>query len=510
MKRSNRRGISTGTIFMLTLTALVLIAFCALLPKLTGTTDISTNAIDLAVKLDESLAQLMFSAQNSTTVTKPSNTALKPMTTPVPTPTPTPVVEPVKSFSLCAGGAIEMDSATLNTLNDKQDGYRFDILFGGMGGAMQADLTIVTLRNSIVPSNDLSSLNMPEELLATMKQAGIDAVNLGHLTGLNSGIGGLAETKSSITAAGMAPFGLYATAEERSTPMIGSTNGVKIGLVSYLNALASVGEKKTTKEERAYAYAPLDVDLIRSDIEALRMRGAEVVIVSLCWGKANATSPTSQQRETAQQIADAGADIILGTNPQAVFPVEVLTAQRGDNKYHPVLCAYSMGNLFTYNRDSRNNLAGILLKADVQYDPSNGAIAFDNLTYTPTFCWRDTIDSKTRTGMVIADPSAPPSFLGSKQQGVMERCYNLIVELMKDSVLEKNNKEPPRGKQKLPFGGSKNRCRAFAPHLFLIMPAGSCRSSERGSPDPCCPAWWGRYPPDGRLHAGSCRSSRGR
>lgn len=437
MKRSNRHGISTGTIFMLTFTALVLIAFCALLPKLTGSTNISTNAIELAVKLDESLSQLMFSAQNNTPVAKPSNTALKPITTAVPTPTPTPSVEPIKHFSLCAGGAIELDKNTLTSLNDKDKGYRFDILFGGLGGSMQSDLTLVTLRNSVMPSDELSALNMPAELLATMKQAGIDAVNLGHLTGLNAGISGLTETKNCITTAGMAPFGLYASENERSAPMIGSTNGVKIGLLSYLNDLATVGKKKTSNDERAYAYAPLDVELIRSDIEALRSRGAEVVIVSLCWGKANATSPTKQQRETAQQIADAGADIILGTNPQAVFPVEVLTAQRGDNKYHPVLCAYSMGNLFTYDRESRNNLSGILLRADVQYDPSTGAVAFDELSYTPTFCWRDNVEGKTRTGVVVADPSSPPSFLGTKQQGVLERCYNQIVEIMKDTVLEK-------------------------------------------------------------------------
>lgn len=437
MKRSNRRGISTGTVFMLTLTCLVLIGFCALLPKLTGSTNISTNAIDLAVKLDESLSQLVYSAQSSTTVSKPSNTALKPVTTPVPTPSPTPEVQPVKTFSLCAGGAIEMDKSVLSSLNDKQNGYRFDIMFGGLGAAMQADLTIVTLENSVIPSEELSSLNMPAELLTTMKQAGIDAVNLGHLTGLNAGIAGLTETKSSISSAGMAPFGLYTTAEERAMPMLGSTNGVKVGLLSYLNDLANVGEKKTTKDERAFAYAPIDVDLIRSDIAAIRARGAEIVIVSLCWGKSNATSPTKDQRTVAQQIADAGADIILGTNPQAVFPVEVLTAQRGDDQYHPVLCAYSMGNLFTYNREARANLSGILLRADVQYDPSTGTIAFDKLTYTPTFCWRDTVEGSTRTGIVVADPAEPPAFLGEKQRGVMERCYNLILDVMADSVLEK-------------------------------------------------------------------------
>lgn len=439
MKRSNRRGLSTGTIFMLTLTCLVIIGFCALLPKLTGSTDISTNAIELAVKLDESLAQLMGSAQNaqsSAAVSKPSNTSIKPITTPAPTTTPVPTAAAVKRFSLCATGSIQLDNNTLKCLNDKEAGYRFDIMFGGLGGALQSDLTITTLKNSVIPSKELSSTNMPASLLNTMKQAGIDAVNLAHLTGLNDGVSGLAETKNSILSAGMTPIGLYATPEERSSAVSGTSNGVNIGLLSYMNDLANVGKKKTSAQEREYAYAPLDVELIRTEIGQLRQRGAEVIIVSLCWGKSNATSPTKEQKQLAQQIADAGADIILGNNPQAVFPVEVLTAQRGDGKYHPVLCAYSMGNLFTFDRESRNNLAGILLRADVQYDPSTKTIAFDNLTYDPTFCWRDSIDGITRTGIVPADPTSPPVFLGKKQIDVMERCYNQIVKLMKDSVLK--------------------------------------------------------------------------
>lgn len=436
MKRTKRHGISTGTIFMLTLTCLVLIGFLALLPKLTGTTSISTNAIDLAVKLDASLSQLMGSAQDSISTAKPAGTSLKPLTTVAPTPTPAPTVPPIKQFTLCAAGSIQMDANSLSSLKDKETGYRFDYLLGAVGDAMQSDLTIATLRNSVIPSKETSGTNMPTELLTALKNAGIDAVNLGHLTGLNAGVKGLIETKDSIVAAGMTPFGMYTSPEERSAPVIGTTNGVNIGLLSYLNDLSSAGKKQLSGDERSYAYAPLDVEAIKFDIKALREKGAEVVIVHLCWGKSNASSPTKEQRETAQQIADAGADIILGNNPQAVFPIELLTAQRGDGQYHPVLCAYSMGNLFTFDRENRANLSGILLRADIQYDSATKTIAFDNLTYDPTYCWRDKVDDKIRTGVVLADPADPPAFLEQKQQNVMERCYNLIKEVMSGTVLK--------------------------------------------------------------------------
>jgi len=433
MKRTNRRGLSTGTIVMLTVTCLCLIGFCWLFPRLTGTPDIRTNALELAVKLDESFSQLLSAQSSQQSVQKPLYTPLPVVVAPVSTPEPT--AEPVRRFSLCATGSVKIDSLTLKSMTDKDIGYRFDLLLSSLGDTMQSDLTIVTAENSFIPTDKLTDTNMPTEVLTAMKTAGVDAVSLGHPAVLNAGVEGLRSTKNSITSAGMIPYGVYASADERSNSVIYDTRGVKVALLSYQNELSSTGKNKTTTEERAFVYAPLETETIRSDIQAMRQNGAEVVIVSLCWGKTDATSPTSTQRQQAQEIADAGADIILGTHSQAVFPVEILTAQRGDGRYHPVLCAYSLGNLFTYDRDKRANLAGILMHADVMYNPADGTVAFDGLTYTPTYCWRGKMDSVTRTAVLLADTANAPDFVDDKQSDIMGRCYTLITEVMSQGIL---------------------------------------------------------------------------
>lgn len=436
MRHKQRRGISLGTIFMLTLTALVLIGFCALMPKLTGNTDIRTNAIELAVKLDESFSQLLAAQSNAPKPSSSANNPLVPIATPAVTSTPAPTAEPIRRFSLCATGSIKLDSSSLSSLTDKDAGYRLDLLFSSLGNAMQSDLTIATLENSVITTDKLSSTNMPIELLAEMKTAGIDAVCLGHYGALNAGVSGLISTKGSITEKGLIPYGMYSTPEERAMLTHYNANGVDVALLSYQSELSNAGNKKTSAEERAYVYAVLDIETIRRDIQNAKNAGAKVVIVSLCWGKTGATTPTDAQRELAQQMADAGADIILGTHPQAVFPVEILTAQRGDGKYHPVLCAYSLGNFFTYDREYRANLAGILLNANVLYNPADDTLAFDQLSYQPTYCWRGKIDNATRTGVVPCDPDNPVAFMDSNQQGVMGRCYTLITQVMSKGVLK--------------------------------------------------------------------------
>ena len=57
-RRRSRRGVSLGTVVMLLLTIVVLGGFCALLPRLTGVTDVRTNAAELAVAIDQSLSQI--------------------------------------------------------------------------------------------------------------------------------------------------------------------------------------------------------------------------------------------------------------------------------------------------------------------------------------------------------------------------------------------------------------------------------------------------------------------
>jgi poly-gamma-glutamate synthesis protein (capsule biosynthesis protein) len=72
---------------------------------------------------------------------------------------------------------------------------------------------------------------------------------------------------------------------------------------------------------------------------------ADAVVVSLHWGMEYQHEPTARQREIARRLAEAGADLILGTHPHVLQPVEALEA--GGRR---ALVAYSLGN-FVSNQD---------------------------------------------------------------------------------------------------------------------------------------------------------------
>lgn len=431
-RRRARRRISLGTVVMLLLTIVVLGGFCALLPRLTGVTDVRTNATELAVAIDQSLSQLAASGVSLVGPT-PQASVLPPSELATATPTAAaPTAQPEQRFTLCAAGSIQINSNVQKALTD--DGtYRFDILFDDLAGDLVADLSIATLENNVIPSAKLSDSNIPVDVLAPLRATGVNALCLGYYGALNGGVAGLMETQQAVTAAGMTPYGVYASQQERDSLTVMDVNGISVALLSYQNELTSSGKRQTTDEEQAFVIASQQLPVIADDIAKVRKAGAKVVVVSLCWGKEGATAPTSTQTELAQGIADAGADIILGTHSGTLQTVEILTANRGDGKYHPVLCAYSLGNLFTYDREKRSTLASILLRSDVVYDPATDCVAFDNLSYTPTYSWRGKEDGVTRYRTLLNDGQTYPDYVDDTQRGVMERCLTLVNDVMADT-----------------------------------------------------------------------------
>ena len=428
-RRRSRRGVSLGTVVMLLLTIVVLGGFCALLPRLTGVTDVRTNAAELAVAIDQSLSQIAASGVSLVGPT-PQASVLPPSSLATATPTPAaPTTPPEQRFTLCAAGSIQINSNVQKALTD--DGtYRFEILFDDLEGDLAADLSIATLENNVIGSAKLSDSNIPADMLTPLRATGVNALCLGYYGALNGGISGLVETQQAVSTAGMTPYGVYASEQQRDSLTLMDVNGISVALLSYQNELTSSGKRQTTDEEQAFAIASQQLPVITEEIAKARQAGAKVVVVSLCWGKEGATAPTSTQTELAQGIADAGADIILGTHSGTLQTVEILTANRGDGKYHPVLCAYSLGNLFTYDREKRSTLASILLRSDVVYDPATGCVAFDNLTYTPTYSWRGKEDGVTRYRTLLNDGQTYPDYVDDTQKGVMERCLTLVTDVM--------------------------------------------------------------------------------
>ena len=98
----------------------------------------------------------------------------------------------------------------------------------------------------------------------------------------------------------------------------------------------------------------LDEAKVRADVEKARSLGAEMVVVCPHWGHEGVPEVTEEQRKFARLYADLGVDVICGTNPRTLQPVEVLYGS--DN--HKTVCFYSLGCLVS-SLNHENFLGGI-------------------------------------------------------------------------------------------------------------------------------------------------------
>ncbi len=84
----------------------------------------------------------------------------------------------------------------------------------------------------------------------------------------------------------------------------------------------------------------LDLPALLAQISTARQQ-AQVVVVAIHWGNEYQAGADERQQSLAQQLADAGADVIWGHHPHVLQKMEWLSSADG----RQVLVLYSLGNL---------------------------------------------------------------------------------------------------------------------------------------------------------------------
>ena len=84
----------------------------------------------------------------------------------------------------------------------------------------------------------------------------------------------------------------------------------------------------------------LDETKIASDVAKARAAGADMIVACPHWGAEYKTAPSAEELRYAEVFTSLGVDVVFGTHPHIMQPVEVLTNGKG----HKTVCFYSNGN----------------------------------------------------------------------------------------------------------------------------------------------------------------------
>ena len=146
--------------------------------------------------------------------------------------------------------------------------------------------------------------------------------------------------------------GQRSSQEERDKVRVYECNGIKYAFFSYTTWTNGL-ETPVGKEYLNNVYSP---EKAKNDIDKVKDK-VDIIIVAMHWGVEYSMDVSSEQEGIANYLASLGVDLIIGSHPHVVEPVQYIN----DGK---TLVIYSLGN-FISDQVGIERLTGLMLEVTI-------------------------------------------------------------------------------------------------------------------------------------------------
>ena len=188
------------------------------------------------------------------------------------------------------------------------------------------------------------AFNSPQEVGDAMIDAGFNLVSLATNHTLDRGIEAVTKSREYWNKQkNIQAVGSYTSNEEKKEieSKILEQNNIKYAILNYTYGTNGI----PVPENKNYLVNLWKVDsmyneykeIVKKDIEQLRDK-VDVLIVAMHWGVEYTHTPTQYEKDMAAFLADNGVDIVIGTHPHVIQPVEWID---------DTIVFYSLGNFIS-------------------------------------------------------------------------------------------------------------------------------------------------------------------
>lgn len=221
------------------------------------------------------------------------------------------------------------------------------------------------------PYSGYPSFNTPEQLGTNMVDLGFDLINGATNHTLDFGAAGATYALDFWKQYEDVRYtGVFESEEaSREIPTI-ERDGVTFSFLAY--TYGTNGIEPDTNWRVNY----FDEEKIREDV-AKAKEVSDVVIVSAHWGDENTYVVNEYQEYYGQLFADLEVDVVIGTHPHVIQPIEWLTGTNGNE----MLVVWSLGNLLAHALDDINTLGGMI---SFDFVVTEEDTTIENVVFRPT------------------------------------------------------------------------------------------------------------------------------
>jgi Bacterial capsule synthesis protein PGA_cap len=252
------------------------------------------------------------------------------------------------SVTLAFAGDVHFEGTAGASLGGARVGSAFGVL-------RHADLAVVNLETAVTDRGTAQpkefTFRAPAAAFGVLKRAGIDAVTIANNHGMDYGRVGLADTLAAAHRYGMPLLGAGVDDTAAWTPLRRTIDGVRVSVIAATDVLDDFAITSWVAKPGISGLASAkDTDRLLEAVRAERAK-ADVVAVFLHWGKETVYCPTARQQQLAQDLSDAGADIVVGSHAHVVEP---------HARIGRTVVDYGLGNFQFYARGGLGSETGVL------------------------------------------------------------------------------------------------------------------------------------------------------
>ncbi len=239
----------------------------------------------------------------------------------------------------------------------QEDGtYSYDAIFANTVDEIQAaDLAIVN-QEVIIGGEKLGvsgypCFNAPYELGHDLVEAGFDVICHGTNHALDQGKKGLKNCLAfwEENYSDIAVLGIHGSSEDQEEIYIYEQDGVKIAVLNFTYGTNGIA----LPSDMPYAVDLLEEEKVVTAL-AKAEEQADFTIVCPHWGTEYTLQSTKEQEKWRDIFLENGVDVVIGTHPHVVEPIEVITNEAGEFQ---MLVYYSIGNFVNWTSSSGEGIA---------------------------------------------------------------------------------------------------------------------------------------------------------
>ena len=304
------------------------------------------------------------------------------------------------------------------------DGYDFSNMFKEVVKYTQkSDISIGTLETNIVNNkySGIGKYNSPTEFLKAIKESGIDIVSIAHNHELDYGVDGLNETIKKIQDEGLSVTGIKENtenADQKFTGNIKEVNKIKIAFLSYTYGINN--ETEISEEEKEYANI-YNEEKVLYDIEYAK-KNSNFIIVIMHWGEVNNSNVSNWQENVKNYLVENGVDMILGSHPSVIEPMEIIQNSEGRN----VLVAYSLGNYISSFKYENADVE-LILNIQIYKKAGEEKAILRKVDYTPIYVLDNGKNAENRFELTDMKQLAIDYANGDTSR-IDRKTYNKLIE----------------------------------------------------------------------------------